>query len=147
MLHHLLIATIALTLAPLASDKTVVTGKDGASCTKDTTRVYDAHRGGMKITVCWHAAGDPALNGVEVIVDAAVGKQKVTWRDVADVYKVVAVKAEKGPASQRVIIVETSEHTMDDDSQVVARKAVFALKLSRDPKGTLSKKLSVVRRK
>ena len=147
MIHHLLVGIIALALAPVASETTTIAGKKGASCTKDTKRVYEDTRGKFKVTVCWHSAGDPALNGTEIIVDASHGKSRMSWRQVADVYTIEAVKAEKAPDNERLLVVNTSEHTMDDDSQVVTRKAVFALKLALDNNGALSKQLSVVRRK
>lgn len=122
--------------------RTTVDGKPGKSCDKTTKKVFDGKVSGLSIVVCWSTGGDPALNGVEVIVDVrGPKKQRLTWRNVLDVYDVKKVT----PRTKDTLEIRTLEHHMNDENQVVTRKATYTLVLTRDKAGAVQRTLQITR--
>lgn len=127
-----------------AKEARTVEAKDGLSCSLKGAKVVSTQKvlGGATLTICTHGAGDPAMNGTEIVVDLQLGETRMTWRDVADVYQVKAVKRRKYPKGKFRVFLEVLEHHMPGDD-VLTRRAGLTLRLERNKAGKLSRTLYV----
>ena len=138
------VAVVAIAVPARAEEARItVQAKPGASCTKgsrtELSKVWKAL--GAKVTLCWFAGGDPAMNGAVLLLDVSrAGQKPLTWDTEANVYHVKKVQL----AGRGRIVISAIEHWMDANGEVRERKATWTLTLAGGGKKPIGPALEVL---